>query len=82
MKFFSLLILFFASLLICSSTRMATGTKLLSGTCNPEKPPIIRIWFCKNEVCQKRCKIEHPTQTEQPRCVGRDTCVCCYHPYS
>ncbi|KAL4350096.1 hypothetical protein AHAS_Ahas10G0107800 [Arachis hypogaea] len=39
---------------------MTTGTNLLSGlsgACNPEEPPIIRIWFAKMKCARKDAKL-------------------------
>ncbi|KAE9612529.1 hypothetical protein Lalb_Chr06g0174061 [Lupinus albus] len=78
MKSFSLLILLLLSLLICSSSSMATTTlKETKEQCKGLK--IIRILYCKNEECEKRCSMKYTPIVDKytPQCSGRDTCVCC-----
>ncbi|CAL0317144.1 unnamed protein product [Lupinus luteus] len=77
MKGFSLLILMLVSLLFCSASSMTTTTlEETKEQCEGLK--IIRILYCKNEECEKRCLMKYiPIVAKWPRCYGRDTCVCC-----
>ncbi|CAL0317142.1 unnamed protein product [Lupinus luteus] len=77
MKGFSLLILMFVSLLICSSSSMAT-TILEETKEKCEGFKFIRILFCKNEECEKRCLMKYiPNVAKWPRCYRTHVCICC-----
>ncbi|AES70439.1 hypothetical protein MTR_3g055260 [Medicago truncatula] len=78
----SLLILFFLSLLISSSSSVIAPVKPLveALSCDPNKPGIIRIWFCKDEECHRKCFAKYGSAgIKNPHCQGRDTCVCCFN---
>jgi len=46
--------------------------------CDPNNAKFIRILYCENSDCQRKCLEKYGTAgTKNPNCNGRDTCVCC-----
>ena len=77
------MIIIFLIILCFSSTGVISPAKppVEALSCDPNEPGngIIRIWVCKHRECHRQCFAKYGSGgTKVHRCIGRDTCDCCF----